>query len=492
MYCKECGKEIADNAAFCIYCGKPTANADVSNNVIPNGNEDKRKKSSKNIIWIGIIVIVILVVIFFVLAVAGSANKGTGTTEGAANKVTDTGGGTANKVSGKTESTAETSPLNDIIGDWDMCLGIDSNTYASTFEEVRHFRVEAEGITAITSVDINTLFYAIGVDDITIQEENGIKYYIYSAEMYSPRVAQESESGRQEIGIRLYLDEISGWLVCELNAPGDGFWQIVDAYKLMDISIEEKFDSLRPGGGYRTEGEIVEEAVEGKYFSTLEEALADEDFRNWFEYKTGVNSFLLDRIIEYNADGNHIIMDCKFREERSLDTVFMGYFSQDQMNRWMDVWGEKVDEQDGSNPFTVTMHCVSSDGKESAERTYVHETQIETLEEYYSDPARAYQEVYYENRRWCNDDFDVYETEGSLDVTGNDVVVTIQFKNLDSSRSQEFASIIYEYLGSWDDRYTKKVSDLDNIVNEPRACTYTLRFTDPNNVVFAEKTYSNR
>lgn len=47
MFCRECGKEIDDNAAFCIYCGKPTANTGVSNNVILNGNEDKKKKATK-------------------------------------------------------------------------------------------------------------------------------------------------------------------------------------------------------------------------------------------------------------------------------------------------------------------------------------------------------------------------------------------------------------------------------------------------------------
>lgn len=490
MYCKECGKEIDDNAAFCIYCGKPTANAGAATYVIPDGNEDKRKKSSKNIIWIGIIVIIILVVLVFMFSAKGNVNNVTDTAAGTANTVTDTAGTTTNKAADTATSTAETSALNDIIGDWGMCLGIDSNTYASNFEEVSYFRVEAEGIMAIGG-DMGSRFYAIGVDDITIQEENGIKYYTYSAEMYTTLLEQGGGSGRQVIGIRLYLDEVSGWLVCELNTLGDGFWQIVDAYKLMDISIEEKFDSLRPGGGYRTEGEIVEEAVEGKYFSTLEEALADEDFRNWFEYKTGKNSFLLDRTFEYNADGNNIIFDYKFREERSLDTIFMGYFSQDKMNDWMDEWSEMVDEQDGSNLFTVTVHCLSSDGKESAERTYVHETQIETLEEYYSDPARAYSVVYYENSRWCTGDFEGMETEGSLDVTGNDVVVTIQFKSLNSSLSQDFALLLYEYLESWDDQYMDKAGDLNSIVNERGACTYTIRFTDPNNVVFAEKTYVN-
>ena len=489
MYCKECGKEIDDSAAFCTYCGKPIANAGVSNDVIPNGNEDKRKKPSKNIKMIGIIGIAILVVIVFMIAVGGTANKATDTAAGTANKVTDTAGTTTNRTDDKTASTAETSPLNDIIGDWEDCFWEKSDTYASYVEQAGHLRVEAEGIMAIGGMG-DTRYYAIGVDDITIQEENGIKYYTYSAEMSTKLLAESGGPGLQVIGIRLYLDEVSGWLVCELNVPEDGFWQRRVAYKRMDISIEEYYEKLGTGA-YRDEREALENSLKEKNFSTLEEGLADEDFRNWFEYHTGINEHLLIRTIEYSADGNHIIMDWKFRVERSLDTIFMGYFSQDEMNRWMDVWSEMVDEQDGSNLFTVTIRCLSSDGKESAERTYVHETQIETLEEYYSDPARAYQEVYYENQNWCTNDFDVYETEGSLDVTGNDVVVTIQFKNLDSSRSQEFASIIYEYLESWDDKYMDKAGDLNSIVNERGACTYTVRFTDPNNVVFAERTYVN-
>lgn len=492
MFCRECGKEIDDNAAFCIYCGKPTANAGVSNNVILNGNEDKKKKATKKTKIIGIIAIIILVVIVFMLAAGGTTSKVTDTAGGTTSKVADTAGETADKATGTAGRTAETSALNDIIGDWHEWVNIGSPTYASTFEKPSYLRVEAEGITALTYVVLNRLYYAIGVDDISIQEENGIKYYAYSAELYSSRVAGESESGIQKIGIRLYLDEVSGWLVCEFNAPGDGFWQRVGAYEPLDISLEEHDEKVRMRF-YSDEREALENSVKEKYFTTLEEALADDDFRNWFEYKTGMNGHLLSWTNEYDADGNNLVLDVKLREERwSPDSYFISYCTQDEMNEWISEWSEMVSDQDGSNPITVTVRCLSSDGKESVERTFVRETQIETLEEYYSDPARAYYVVPDEIYKWENDDFDVFEAEGSLDVTGNDMVVTIRFENMDVSLSQDFALFIYEYLESWDDSYADIVSDLDTIVNEPGACTYTLRFTDPDNVVFAEKTYSNR
>lgn len=356
MYCQECGKKIDDNVEFCTYCGKPTASAGVSNNVISNESKDKKEKSLNVAKIAGIVVIAILIVIVIILAAGKIKNKATDTAERTTDEVTDTA-----------ESTAKVSVLNDIIGDWDYDLRTGSNTYASSYESVSYLRVEAEGIKAISAESIKTLFYAVGVDDITIQEENGIKYYTYSAEMYSSRVKRESGIGRHKIGIRLYLDEVSGWLVCEFNVPDDGFWQRIGAYTPMPFSIEDHF-----AGTKKESVEDLKGKLKGRRFSTLEEALADDDFRNWFDRMIDINAFPLTWIFEYSAEGNNLILDGKYREEGSADSVFVSFITEAKVNGWMREWRTLVDEQHGKNPFTITIRCSSSDGEESAERTYTH------------------------------------------------------------------------------------------------------------------------
>jgi TM2 domain-containing membrane protein YozV len=37
MYCRNCGKQIDDNSAFCVYCGATTTNQPVANPLIVDG-----------------------------------------------------------------------------------------------------------------------------------------------------------------------------------------------------------------------------------------------------------------------------------------------------------------------------------------------------------------------------------------------------------------------------------------------------------------------
>lgn len=229
MYCQKCGKEIDDEAAFCIYCGKPTADVDASHHEISDENETKNEKSLNNIKKMGIAVIIVLVVIVVRLAAGGTRDKETDT---------------AASVTG--EETAKASVLNDIMGDWRRYVNTGSDTYANTYERPYYLRVEAEGISAIANMREGKLikYYMVGCDDITVQEENGIKYYIYSAEMHSDIVVKNGGPSRQQIKIRLSLDEETGELICEVNAPEDGFWQKVNSYEPISTSIEEVIASF--------------------------------------------------------------------------------------------------------------------------------------------------------------------------------------------------------------------------------------------------------
>ena len=57
MYCKECGKEIPDDAKFCKHCGKP-----VSKNKAQNNVEKAEDKRTNTIIIVATIIIVVAII----------------------------------------------------------------------------------------------------------------------------------------------------------------------------------------------------------------------------------------------------------------------------------------------------------------------------------------------------------------------------------------------------------------------------------------------
>lgn len=226
MYCQKCGKQIDNDVAFCPYCGNPTANAETAGTVsqqtvstaVPTGSEEAREKRMKNVKKIGIVVIALLIIIAIVRSC---------------------GGRTEDK-----EDKTEASILEDILGDWEIKLQVSGpgsspmgTYYASDYAGwYCNLRIEERGITANPESDRQD--YKVGVENITVQEENGITYYTYSAKL-SSRMGEA-----QTIGIRLYFDAEDedcedGRLVCEYNVPEDGFWAEVARYERVDGSAEE-------------------------------------------------------------------------------------------------------------------------------------------------------------------------------------------------------------------------------------------------------------
>lgn len=237
MYCQECGKKIGDNAAFCRFCGKSVVNDGISNHVTAseNGNESENGDGNKGLInlvkKIEIAVIIVLAVIVLKLSAGGTKSE-----------VIEAAESTAMEEKAMSEETEKASVLDDIIGDWYFNGSVGSDTYAATYstapsDRESYLRVEAEGLKAIGATP-DTIYYMIGVEDIAIQEEDGIKYYTYSAKMYSYHLRNEGLPPYQKIGIRLYLDEEAGDLICEYNVPEDGFWVKRITFERID-SIEE-------------------------------------------------------------------------------------------------------------------------------------------------------------------------------------------------------------------------------------------------------------
>lgn len=59
IYCKECGKEISDQAKYCPYCGQPSEEQLKRQNI-----EDKNQQSSRVIyVLVGVIMMILAIVI---------------------------------------------------------------------------------------------------------------------------------------------------------------------------------------------------------------------------------------------------------------------------------------------------------------------------------------------------------------------------------------------------------------------------------------------
>lgn len=66
MYCYNCGKEIADSAIACVYCGKP---------VITEKEQEAKKKVQSPVLWIlGLAFSIIFPILGVILGLAGSCN----------------------------------------------------------------------------------------------------------------------------------------------------------------------------------------------------------------------------------------------------------------------------------------------------------------------------------------------------------------------------------------------------------------------------------
>lgn len=90
MFCKNCGKEITDDAKFCKYCGKKVKSNDKKSGNIQNVSQNN--ESSDNTLKYAVIGIVIIIIAIIVSAAAlGVFNIDTYSNDG--NSVEDTNGG---------------------------------------------------------------------------------------------------------------------------------------------------------------------------------------------------------------------------------------------------------------------------------------------------------------------------------------------------------------------------------------------------------------
>lgn len=64
MFCKNCGKEIKDEAEFCPYCGEKIRQMKENKNIVTPNKKTKKLMLKKGWLWLGVIAIVLVTVIF--------------------------------------------------------------------------------------------------------------------------------------------------------------------------------------------------------------------------------------------------------------------------------------------------------------------------------------------------------------------------------------------------------------------------------------------
>ncbi len=238
MYCRKCGKEINNDVAFCPYCGEAAATGSASNKPLGEKKTIEKTNASngtkKTLIFVGTAIIVVLLTIILIL-VNGGKNK--------ENDNVDT-----SNVTG--EKAVEDSILSEIVGEWRQCGRVGGGAHADLYETPTYLRIESEGLMGIGAAeefDVDTgevegenVFYQIGTRKINVYEENGVKYYEYSAEIYTGVPG----NGKNDISIRLYFNETENILVCEYNVPEDGFWQKHAKYERIDSIQGDREDRL--------------------------------------------------------------------------------------------------------------------------------------------------------------------------------------------------------------------------------------------------------
>ena len=80
MFCTKCGKEIKDDALFCINCGAPTAAADrpdgsAAEGIVPEGGTAVKSSGGKTLIILVIMVAVFFIIIFVFFSIIRNLNK---------------------------------------------------------------------------------------------------------------------------------------------------------------------------------------------------------------------------------------------------------------------------------------------------------------------------------------------------------------------------------------------------------------------------------
>lgn len=110
------------------------------------------------------------------------------------------------------------------------------------------------------------------------------------------------------------------------------------------------------------------------------------------------------------------------------------------------------------------------------------EVEYESLEEIFADP---------EIKEAFDSMFSVLEGSGisvSIDVIGNDFGVTLKVEDsslLEGTSADDFAAS----LDAQEEQYAAYAAQFDELLEEAGACSVTVRYTDPDDNVLAEKTF---
>ena len=120
------------------------------------------------------------------------------------------------------------------------------------------------------------------------------------------------------------------------------------------------------------------------------------------------------------------------------------------------------------------------EGEESTEDEA--EVEFESLEEIFADP---------EVKEAFDSMFSVLEGSGisvSIDVIGNDFGVTLKVEDsslLEGTSADDFVAT----LDAQEEQYAAYAAQFDELLEEAGACSVTVRYTDPDDNVLAEKTF---
>ena len=125
-----------------------------------------------------------------------------------------------------------------------------------------------------------------------------------------------------------------------------------------------------------------------------------------------------------------------------------------------------------------------ADTKAEEEESTEDETEVEyaSLEEMFDDP---------EIKEAFDSMFSVLEGSGisvSIDVIGNDFGVTLKIEDsslLEGTSADDFAAS----LDAQEEQYAPYAAQFDELLGEAGTCSVTVRYTDPDDNVLAEKTF---
>uniref|UniRef100_UPI00405663DD zinc-ribbon domain-containing protein n=1 Tax=Acetatifactor sp. TaxID=1872090 RepID=UPI00405663DD len=227
MFCKKCGNQLNDSAAFCTKCGTPTskdtnmrpvnANVQTGNNVSVKENA---KKKPNFVLICASVLLVCIVVLIFLIVVLKKGNDSTNVVLGEDNtKVEDATGGKGLPKEGQ-------ALFEQMMGDWDASL---TGGFFGADYYTPHWKLFIdEDFIYVTDGHV----FSHDVNDIEYVEENGVGYIVFEDEIFH-RKTLSSVDVRETIDlmeIRLYFSEDGQKLIFDIKPQGDE-WKNIAEYE---------------------------------------------------------------------------------------------------------------------------------------------------------------------------------------------------------------------------------------------------------------------